>query len=132
MLDRPLECALCHTDKSTAQLVTTMERWWKKAYSRDLLARLYGDLEAKNLFMTLAHGKPHERAVAAAALGAAHDSSAAPAIARELVNEYPLVRGFAARALSGALGKDCRDRRRDGGGGADRRRDRGLASHRRD
>ncbi len=108
VLDRPLECALCHADKSTLSLVTTMEKWWKKAYSRDLLARLYGDLEAKNLLMTLAHGKPHERAVAAAALGEAHDKSSAPAIARELVDEYPLIREFVARALSNALGRDCR------------------------
>ncbi len=66
LLDRPLECALCHADKSTISLVTTMEKWWKKAYSRDLLARLYGDLDAKNLLMTLAHGKAHERALTAA------------------------------------------------------------------
>ena len=107
MLDRPLECALCHADKSVLSLVTTMERWWKKAYSRDLLVRLYGDLNARTLLATLARGKPHERAVAAAALGELGDRSAAPAIARELVNEYPLVRGFAARALAGALGRDC-------------------------
>jgi hypothetical protein len=107
IFDRPLECALCHADKSVISLVTTMERWWKKAYSRDLLARLYGDVNARTLLVTLAHGKPHEKAVAAAALGELKDKSAAPAIARELVNEYPLVRGFAARALANALGKDC-------------------------
>ena len=107
VLDRPLECALCHADKSVISLVTTMERWWKKAYSRDLLAHLYGNLDARTLIATLAHGKPHERAIAAAALGEIGDKGAAPAIARELVNEYPLVRGFAARALAGALGKDC-------------------------
>ncbi|MGO9711654.1 MAG: cytochrome c3 family protein [Polyangiaceae bacterium] len=107
ILDRPLECALCHADKTVLSLVTTMERWWKKAYSRDLLVRLYGDLGERTLTATLARGKPHERAVAAAALGELGDKSMAPAIARELVNEYPLVRGFAARALVGALGKDC-------------------------
>jgi hypothetical protein len=84
-----------------------MEGWWKKAYPRDLLVRLYGDLSAKTLVATLARGKPHERAVAAAALGELGNRSYAQVIARELVNEYPLVRGFAARALTGALGKDC-------------------------
>jgi predicted CXXCH cytochrome family protein len=107
LLDRPLECALCHADKSVISLVGTMEKWWKKAYSRDLLVRLYGDLNAKTLVATLARGKPHERAVAAAALGELGDKSYAGAIAKELVNEYPLVRGFAARALTASLGKDC-------------------------
>jgi predicted CXXCH cytochrome family protein len=107
LLDRPLECALCHADKSVQSLVVQMERWWKKAYSRDLLVRLYGDMNARTLVATLAKGKPHERAVAAAVLGELGDRSAAPAIARELVDEYPLIRGFAARALTGALGKDC-------------------------
>jgi predicted CXXCH cytochrome family protein len=111
LLDRPLECALCHADKSVLALVTTMEKWWKKAYARDLLARLYGDLDARPLVATLAKGKPHERAVAAAALGeigGPEGRSAAPAIARELVNEYPLVRAFAARGLAAALGSDCK------------------------
>jgi predicted CXXCH cytochrome family protein len=107
LLDRPLECALCHADKSVLSLVSTMEHWWKKAYPREQLVRLYGDLGARTLIATLAKGKPHERAVAAAALGERGEKSAAPAIARELVNEYPLIRGFAARALIGALGKDC-------------------------
>jgi hypothetical protein len=107
LLDRPLECALCHADKSVGALVSSMETWWKKAYPRDLLLRLYGDLSARTLVATLARGKPHERAVAAAALGELADKSYAPAIARELVNEYPLVRGFAAKALAGALGRDC-------------------------
>jgi len=105
--DRPLECALCHADKSVESLVSTMEKWWNKAYVRDLLTNLYGDLAARPLLATLERGKPHERAVAAAVLGEHHDRAAAPAIARELTNEYPLVRAFAARALTDALGKDC-------------------------
>jgi len=74
---------------------------------RDLLTNLYGDLAVRPLLATLERGKPHERAVAAAVLGEHHDRAAAPAIARELTNEYPLVRAFAARALTDALGKDC-------------------------
>jgi len=68
---------------------------------------MYGDLEANTLLATLSLGKPHERAVAAAVLGEERKRSLAPAIAKELVNDYPLVRAFAARALTNALGKDC-------------------------
>jgi len=105
--DRPLECALCHQEKSTESLARTMESWWGKAYPRDLLERLYGELSEPNLAATLERGKPHEVAVAAAALGERHQRADGSAIARGLVNEYPLVRMFAARALTQAIGKDC-------------------------
>ena len=36
--DRPLECALCHADKSVDALVGTMEPWWGKRYDREALA----------------------------------------------------------------------------------------------
>jgi predicted CXXCH cytochrome family protein len=107
LMDRPLECALCHADKSVESLVSTMERYWHKDYSRDLLIRLYGDLQSRPLLSTLERGKPHERAIAAAVLGERHEKSAAPLIAQQLVNEYPLVRAFAAAALTDAIGKDC-------------------------
>jgi predicted CXXCH cytochrome family protein len=107
LLDRPLECALCHADKSVESLVSTMERWWNKAYVRDLLTRLYGDLSSPVLLSTLLRGKPHERAVAASVLGETHDRRYAAPIAGELASEYPLIRAFAARALTGALGRDC-------------------------
>ena len=107
LLDRPLECAICHKDKSVEALASAMERWWNKAYPRDLLIRLYGDLSAPVLVATIERGKPHERAVAAALLGETRDKRFAPLIARELVSEYPLVRGFAQRALACALAKDC-------------------------
>jgi hypothetical protein len=105
--DRPLECALCHEGASIESLVVSMERWWNKAYPRQELSRLYGDLGARTLVATLERGKPHEQAVAAAVLGERHARAAGPLIARQLVNEYPLVRAFAARALTGAIGKDC-------------------------
>src|SRR5262249_35015074 len=54
--DRPLECALCHAEKSTAELVATMERFWQKTYDRAVLGRLYGDLSAPNLRSTLKVG----------------------------------------------------------------------------
>jgi len=108
LLDRPLECALCHAKASIESLTSAMERWWNKAYPRQELARLYGDdLGVSPLVATLARGKPHEQAVAASVLGEVRDRAAAPLLARELVNEYPIVRAFAARALADAIGKDC-------------------------
>jgi hypothetical protein len=105
--DRPLECALCHADKSVESLVRTMETWWNRAYPRDLLTRLYGDLQQKTLVATMERGKPHEVAAAAVILGETHARDLAPVVARGLTNEYPLVRMVAARALDEALGKKC-------------------------
>jgi predicted CXXCH cytochrome family protein len=101
--DRPIECALCHADKTVADLVSTMERWWGRRYDRAALAALYGSLDARPLEATLARGKAHEQAVALATLGAAHATAALPAVARQLVNPFPLVRYYAQRALA-ALG----------------------------
>jgi predicted CXXCH cytochrome family protein len=98
--DRPLECALCHTDRSVAFLVDTMERWWGRSYSRDRLRAIYGrNLSVNPLRATLRRGKPHEQAVAAVVLGEARDSAEASAIAEHLAHPYPLVRYFAAQAL---------------------------------
>jgi predicted CXXCH cytochrome family protein len=105
--DRPLECALCHADKTVGELVTTMERWWGRRYDRSALAALYGDLGARPLEATLARGKAHEQAVAVATLGAARVAAAAPAVARQLVNPFPLVRYYARRALEALRGQDC-------------------------
>ncbi len=105
--DRPLECALCHADKTVGELVTTMERWWGRRYDRGALAALYGDLGAHPLEATLARGKAHEQAVALATLGAARVTAAAPGVARQLVNPFPLVRYYARRALAAMRGEDC-------------------------
>ena len=105
--DRPLECALCHADKSVESLVHSMETWWSKAYPRDLLVRLYGDLQQRTLAATVERGKAHEVAAAVVVLGEAHVRDAAPLIAKGLASEYPLVRMVAARALDEALGKTC-------------------------
>jgi predicted CXXCH cytochrome family protein len=105
--DRPLECALCHAGKSVGELVTTMERWWGRGYDRGALAALYGDLEARPLEATLARGKAHEQAAALATLGAAGATAATPAVARQLVNPFPLVRYYARRALEALRGRDC-------------------------
>jgi len=105
--DRPIECALCHADKTVGQLVGTMEEWWGRRYDRAMLQVLYGSLDARPLQATLTRGKPHEQAVAVAALEAAHATDAVAPIARQLVNPYPLVRYYARRALAALRGGDC-------------------------
>jgi hypothetical protein len=103
--DRPLECALCHTDRSVGSLVDAMEAWWPVRYPRQRLEQLYGPLDANVMRATLERGKPHERAVAVASLGEARARDAAPLIARELVSDYPLLREWAKRALVSILGR---------------------------
>ena len=105
--DRPLECALCHVDRSVRQLTESMEAWWGKHYDREALVRSYGDLDANVLRATLQRGKPHEKATAMFLLGEAHDRVAAPLFAAELRDEYPLVRGYAATALRSTFGEAC-------------------------
>jgi hypothetical protein len=102
--DRPLECALCHADRSVGALVDAMEKWWAVRYPRQRLEELYGSLEANALVATLARGKPHEQAVAIATLGEAGMRDAAPAVAGQLLSAYPLVREWARRALVSMLG----------------------------
>jgi predicted CXXCH cytochrome family protein len=103
--DRPLECALCHVDKSVDALVTQMETWWGKHYDRDRLHALYGpDLTVNPMRATLAFGKPHEQAVAIVSFGNAKQRDAIAAIVPMLWHEYPLVRYFAQRALQNITG----------------------------
>jgi predicted CXXCH cytochrome family protein len=105
--DRPLECALCHADKSVGDLVADMERLWGKRYDRGALARLYGgDLGVNALIATVEHGKAHEQAAAIGVLGEQRVRAALPAVARELSNPFPLVRYYAKRALD-AIGPPC-------------------------
>ena len=72
--DRPVECALCHADRTVEDLVHTMEAWWNKQYSREVLRASYGDLGERALVATLRRGKSHEKAVALAVLGGRRDS----------------------------------------------------------
>ena len=100
--DRPIECAVCHTDASVESLVTTMERWWGGRFSRNALVALYGeDLGVNVLERTLARGKPHEQAVAVGALGDAGPRARAELdqVAEQLANDIPLVRYFTREAL---------------------------------
>ncbi|HEY7956788.1 MAG TPA: cytochrome c3 family protein [Polyangia bacterium] len=103
--DRPLECALCHGDKTVGELVTTMESWWGKRYDRVALTALYGSLDANVMLATLARGKPHEQAVAMYSLGERKVRAAAPLIAAQLTHAIPLVRYYADRALEEILGR---------------------------
>lgn len=104
LLDRPLECALCHADKSVGALVTTMETWWKKSYERGALEKLYGSLDANVALATAERGKPHEQAVAFQLLGDARMKEAVPVLATQLTHPYPIVRGYAKRALDAIHG----------------------------
>jgi predicted CXXCH cytochrome family protein len=103
--DRPLECAICHVDRSVASLVTSMEQWWPVKYPRQRLEELYGALDDNVLRATLARGKPHEQAVALALLGEAKARDAVPLVARQLLHEYPLVREWALAALRSIVGR---------------------------
>ncbi len=98
--DRPLECALCHADRSVDQIVSTMEKWWKKRFDRGALKRLYGvDLSKNAVRLTLLGGRPHEQALAADAAVRAGLPDTTPGIVDLFDNQYPLVRYFARRAL---------------------------------
>ncbi len=103
--DRPLECALCHADRSVDQIVSTMERWWNKRYDRAAINRLYGaDWRRNPLLMTLLAGRPHERAVAANVLAHAGRRDQVTAIAGILDDAYPLVRYFGKAAIERLTG----------------------------
>lgn len=105
MLDRPLECALCHTDATVEKLAADMERLWGKRIDRAVLDGVYGRLDQNVIDVTLARGKPHEQAVAIELLGERRDRRAARAIGVELTNEYPLVRFYAESALEKISGE---------------------------
>ena len=103
--DRPLECALCHPDRTVEQLVGTMERWWNKSYSRPALTRLYGEMTANVMLATLTRGKLHEQAVAITILGQHKMRAAVPLLAARLTHPYPILRYYAEQALEEVLGR---------------------------
>ncbi len=104
--DRPLDCALCHADRSVEQITSTMEKWWGKRYDRAALQRLYGaDLRKNPVRLTLLAGKPHEQALAADIAVGQGLSETTDGIVALLDNPYPLVRYFARHALERRLGR---------------------------
>jgi predicted CXXCH cytochrome family protein len=103
--DRPLECALCHADKSVRELAGDMTRWWGRRYDEGKLAGLYGDLDANVLVATLQRGKAHEQAAAMGAAGDAKLAAAEEALVPQLVHPFPLLRGYAKKALEQIEGR---------------------------
>src|SRR5262249_47809594 len=106
--DRPLECALCHTDWNVDRIVGEMERLWKKKYDREKLRRLYGaELAGPALRTTVVRGVAQEQGTALTVLGEKKDSGSLREIMHELVNPYPLVRYFARAAVESITGEKC-------------------------
>ncbi len=103
--DRPLECALCHADKSVASLAGTMEAWWGKRYDRAALRALYGDDLGVSPLLAALRGKPHEQMTAAGVLGERGPRASARALAPLLSSEYPLVRYWAREAVERLTGR---------------------------
>jgi hypothetical protein len=105
--DRPIECAICHAEKTVGELISAMEHLWHKTYDADVLRTLYGEDSAKVMQATLVRGKPHEQAIALAVLGNHATRDLAPLFARQLDSEYPLVREYARAAMLQTLGPAC-------------------------
>jgi predicted CXXCH cytochrome family protein len=103
--DRPLECALCHAERSVDQIVSTMEKWWGKRYDRAPLRRLYGaDLRVSPVPVTLTFGKPHEQALAASLAAQQRVPDTLEGTLALLASPYPLVRYFARHSLEERAG----------------------------
>jgi hypothetical protein len=106
LLDRPLECALCHADKSVRELTQKMTEWWKRPYDAQVLESLYGSLDANVMRATAERGKPHEQAVALYILGDTKTRAGAAVAGRALTHEYPIVRFYAKDAIGKMAGAD--------------------------
>ena len=103
--DRPLECALCHTDRSVEQLVATMESWWGKRYDRGALRALYGADLGVNAIRAALTGKPHEQGTAIGVLGERKAVGAERDLAPLLAHRLPILRFFARHAIESITGK---------------------------
>lgn len=98
--DRPLECALCHAQKTVAELVSSLEAWWGRSYDRKALVALYGPLEGSAVLATLDRGKPHEQGLAIAIAGEARLRPAVPYLVTHATHEVPLLRYWTLDALA--------------------------------
>jgi hypothetical protein len=84
---------------SIKQMLSTMEHWWNKRYSRKNIERLYGrDLSVDAIRITLVYGLPHEQAVAASVAAESGRHDLLPLVASVMTNDYPLVRYFAKKS----------------------------------
>jgi len=98
--DRPLECALCHHDKTVRTLVDQMEAWWPdRTFDRKALEELYGGLDENPMLFTLGMGKAHEQAVAIWTVGDKRFRPAVPYLARLVTHPYPILRYYVVQAL---------------------------------
>jgi len=103
--DRPIECALCHADRSVRTLLDDMQRFWGKRYDANRVAQLYGGLDVNPIMETLRRGKPHEQATALGVLAEHPDAKATALVAEQFTHRLPIVRYFAVKALAAILGK---------------------------
>ncbi len=104
--DRPLECALCHEKKTVRELLTEMKSFWKVSFDENKVASLYaGNIEQNAILATLANGKPHEKASALFIAGQTKMLAATGYAAQEMIGSYPIVRGYAERALEAIYGE---------------------------
>lgn len=103
--DRPMECALCHGDRTVRWLADALESGWRTPIDRGALVALYGSLDAPVLEATLARGVPHEQAVAAFVVGRSRDRRLSDALALLLTAELPIVRFYARDALEAVWGR---------------------------
>ena len=105
--DRPLECALCHADRSVAAWSAT----WSACGASTTIARRWRALRRRSRRERAAR---HRRARQAARAGAGDGGAGRAAvraalapIARQLVNPIPLVRYYARRAVDAIRGAPC-------------------------
>jgi predicted CXXCH cytochrome family protein len=105
--DRPLECALCHADKTVGQVADDLFQLWGQRVDLSALNTLYGGLDRNVLIATVALGKPHEKVPAMVALGEHNIKAAITVVARQVLNPYPLVRPYALKALTKLTDQPC-------------------------
>jgi predicted CXXCH cytochrome family protein len=104
--DRPLECAICHEKKTVRELLGDMKKMWNVSFDENKVAALYaGNLDQNAILATLANGKPHEKAPALFVAGQTKMIAAAGYAAQEMSGPYPIVRGYAVRALESIYGE---------------------------
>lgn len=104
--DRPIECAICHSDETVGALVAQMQTWWPRMLDQGKIAALYGgSLDVDPMTTTLRLGKPHEQAVAMFVLGKAKRTDAAALLAQQLIHPIPILRWYASSALEQILGE---------------------------
>jgi hypothetical protein len=92
--------------ETVRELLTAMKNFWNVSFDENKVAALYaGNLEQNAIVATLANGKPHEKAPALFVAGQTKMLAAAGYAAQEMSGSYPIVRGYAMRALESIYGE---------------------------